>query len=111
MIFHPVVRSLPNLSMTSSMSSNMARPVVIVTGASRFDYLIISSELVCLSCSCRGIGLGVTRALLVEYNAIVGAISRSKPAELVQLEQAHGESLKTFQCDMSVDLPVERELL
>ncbi|KAF9652184.1 short-chain dehydrogenase [Thelephora ganbajun] len=61
----------------------MTRPVVIVTGASR------------------GIGLGVTKALLTEFNAIVGAISRSKPAELVQLEQAHGESLKIYQCDIA----------
>jgi len=60
----------------------MDRPVVIVTGASR------------------GIGLGVTRALLTEFNAVVGAISRSKPAELVQLEQAHGGSLTIFQCDI-----------
>lgn len=43
--------------------------------------------------------------LLTEFNAIVGAISRSKPAELIQLEQVHGESLKILQCDMSVDPP------
>lgn len=61
----------------------MPRPVVIVTGASR------------------GIGLAATKALLTEFNAIVGAISRSKPAELVQLEETHGESLKTFQCDIA----------
>ena len=56
----------------------------------------------------RGIGLGVTKALLTEFNAIVGAISRSKPAELAQLEQAHGGSLEVYQCDMSVDLPDTR---
>jgi len=57
--------------------------VVIVTGASR------------------GIGLGVARALLTESNAIVGAISRSKPTELAQLEQAHEGSLEVYQCDIA----------
>jgi len=60
----------------------MPRPVVIVTGASR------------------GIGLGVTKALLTEFNAVVATISRSKPPELVQLEEAHGGSLTTYQCDI-----------
>lgn len=80
----------------------MSRPVVIVTGASRFDYPNLFRNSL-RRCSCRGIGLAATRVLLTEFDAIVGAISRSKPAELVQLEQAHGESLKVFQCDMSVD--------
>ena len=82
--------------------------MVIVTGASRFDYPP-SSETAHNICSCRGIGLAVTKALLTEFNAIVGAISRSKPAELVHLEQVHGESLKTFQCDVSVDSQTRKE--
>lgn len=83
---------------------NMRRPVVIVTGASRFDYPnLLRKHSHSQPRSCRGIGLATTKTLLTEFNAIVGAISRSKPPELVQLEQAHGESLKIFQCDMFVD--------
>jgi len=61
----------------------MSRPVIIVTGASR------------------GIGLATVKCLLVEHNAIVAAISRSSPPELVQLAEAHKGSLSTYQCDIA----------
>ncbi|PPQ98534.1 hypothetical protein CVT24_004025 [Panaeolus cyanescens] len=56
------------------------KPVILVTGASK------------------GIGLAVTRFLLLKFNANVIAISRSRTAELYQL---NCESLFTVECDIS----------
>lgn len=49
----------------------------------------------------RGIGLATVKSLL-EQNAVVVALSRSSPPELVQLVGAHKDSLTTFQCDVFV---------
>jgi len=67
----------------------MTRPVVIVTGGSR------------------GIGLATVKSLL-EKDAVVAALSRTAPSELVQLEQAYKGSLQTFQCDISNEADVSK---
>ncbi|KAH7914189.1 hypothetical protein BJ138DRAFT_1133540 [Hygrophoropsis aurantiaca] len=61
----------------------MAKPVVVITGASK------------------GIGLAVARSLLEEHNAIVVALSRTRTSDLDKLLQANTTSLLTIQCDVT----------
>ncbi|KAJ2936914.1 hypothetical protein H1R20_g183, partial [Candolleomyces eurysporus] len=60
----------------------MTKPVILVTGASR------------------GIGLAVTRHLLLQFKAVVVALSRSCSPELYELGLAH-EDLNIVACDVA----------
>ncbi|KAG9317396.1 hypothetical protein JVU11DRAFT_1595 [Chiua virens] len=61
----------------------MAKPVVVVTGASK------------------GIGLAVVKSLLEEFSANVVALARSRTPELTQLIDAHPTSLLSISCDVT----------
>ncbi|KAI0832381.1 short-chain dehydrogenase [Trametes gibbosa] len=75
-----------------------ARPVVLLTGASK------------------GLGLAIAKILLETFNANVVALSRTKTAELRTLGDAHADSLLALECDVtdasavrsSVSLGVEK---
>ncbi|KAI0638152.1 short-chain dehydrogenase [Trametes polyzona] len=65
-----------------------ARPVVLLTGASK------------------GLGLAIAKILLETFNANVVTLSRTKTPELRSLSDAHAESLLALECDVTDDSAV-----
>ncbi|KAI9063281.1 short-chain dehydrogenase [Trametes sanguinea] len=70
-----------------------ARPVVVLTGASK------------------GLGLAIAKILLDSFNANVVALSRTKTPELRSLAEAHSESLLALECDVTDAAAVRSSVL
>ncbi len=83
------------------MATTTQKPVVIVTGASKYVKGVIIMFLLKIF-STRGIGLAVTEALLETFKAAVVTLSRSQSPELTALMRKYPADLLAMQVDVLV---------